>query len=310
MKRDAADVDEVKPTKKAARAKAAIVKPKTPKPPAIVEAPPVDADEPDGSGPEDDKPMTFWEHLEELRARLIRSAIALLVGTGVAWYFKEKILIAAKRPFCIAWEEQKLDGPCELKFIAPQEAFTSYVKLAVIAGLALAAPFIFYQLWRFIAPGLYQREKRYVIPFVFSSTLLFIGGIYFGYIAAFPLAFNYFLSFANKEVGLAAATTLERYIDLVVQVSLGFGIIFEIPIVLSFLALVGVVNHKTLIKFARYYILIAFIAAAILSPPDPTSMMVMALPACALYFVSIGLVYVFERKEPKDEPTPKKADAA
>jgi sec-independent protein translocase protein TatC len=261
-------------------------------------------EEVDDAGPEDDKPMTFWEHLDELRSRLIRSAAVLLVGVGVAWYFKEKVKDAIAAPFCEAWVKHHVEGRCNLTFAAPQAAFTSYLKLAVIGGIGLAAPFIFYQLWGFIAPGLYQKEKRYVIPFAFFSSVLFVGGGWFGYLGAFPFTFGYFLSLAgsgdNSKVAIVPMVTMESYIDFVVQVLLGFGIIFEIPILFTFLAMIGVVNHKMLLKFARYFVLIAFIAAAILTPPDWTSQVVMAIPACALYFGSIGLVYIFEPKATRE----------
>jgi sec-independent protein translocase protein TatC len=292
-----------KKKKKVLQPKSEIAKVEPPAPLAVVEDETVDA------GPEQDKPMTFWEHLEELRSRLIRSAAALLVGTGIVWYFKNQFLDALTKPFCDAWVKEQIEGQCRLTFGSPQSSFTSYAKLSVIGGLGIAAPFVFYQLWGFIAPGLYQREKRYVVPFVLFSTLLFVGGAWFGYLGAFPFTFDYFLSLSKgtTRVHQEFMVTTESYIDFVTQVLLGFGIIFEIPIVMTFLAMIGVVNHRILLKFARYYILIAFVAAAILSPPDATSMIVMALPACLLYFLSIGLVYIFQQK--KDEGgTPKKKE--
>lgn len=250
--------------------------------------------------PEEDKPMTFWEHLEELRTRVIRSAIFFLIGFGIAWWQKEWLIDFISQPFCKAWLEKGVEGKCSLNFAAPQAPFMSYARLAAIAGLAGAAPVIFYQLWGFIAPGLYAREKKYIYPFVFCSTALFIGGAVFAYMLAFPLTFGYFLGFAGTHesgaLTIAPVVTMESYIEFVTQMVLGFGIIFEIPIILSFLSLVGIVNHKMLIKFARYYILVAFIAAAILTPPDVTSQLVMAIPACLLYGVSIGLVWLMEKK--------------
>ncbi|MFO0615313.1 MAG: twin-arginine translocase subunit TatC [Polyangiaceae bacterium] len=258
---------------------------------------------PEPEAPENDKPMTFWEHLEELRTRIIRSAIFFLIACGFAWWQKENLLAFIAKPFCDAWVKEGVTGKCSLNFASPQAPFMSYAKLSAIVGLAGAAPIIFYQLWGFIAPGLYSREKRYIYPFVFASTLLFIGGAWFGFLAAFPLAFGYFLGMAGDHgtssvLTIAPVVTMESYIDFVTQMLLGFGIIFEIPIVLSFLALVGIVNHKMLIKFARYYILVAFIAAAILTPPDVTSQLVMAVPACLLYGVSIGLVWLMQKKAP------------
>jgi len=256
----------------------------------------------EAEAPENDKPMTFWEHLEDLRTRIIRSAVFFLIGVGLAWWKKEELLDFIAIPFCDAWKNTGVEGKCTLNFAAPHAIFMSYAKLAAIVGLAGAAPVIFYQLWGFIAPGLYSREKRYIYPFAFASTVLFIGGAVLAYYFAFPLSFNFFLGMAREQGGALAVNpvvTMENYISFVTQMLLGFGLIFEIPIVLSFLALVGIVNHKMLIKFARYYILLAFIASAILTPPDVQSQLVMAVPACLLYVISIGLVWLLQKK-----PTP------
>lgn len=259
-------------------------------------------DDSDPNGPEDDKPMTFWEHIEELRKRMIYAMVSLVAGCAVAWSYKQQILNAIYKPFREAWIKAHVEGEPSLHFMKPGADFTAYIKLSLIGGAALASPFIFYQLWSFIAPGLYSKEKRYVIPFVIVSTALFVGGGWFAYLAAFPVTFGYFLGFAGDVGGegtvkIVPTIGMEDYIDFVLHVLLGFGLIFEIPILLSFLAKVGVVNHRMLIKFARYYVFIAFLASAILAPPDATSMMVMALPAIVLYFASIGLVYFFQAPE-------------
>ncbi len=282
----------------------------------IVKAGERDEDEErDADSPEDDKPMTFWEHIEELRKRIVWALGSLIAGCIVAWYFKEKILAAIVRPFSDSWRAQHVAGEPSLHFASPAAALVAYVKLAIIGGAALAAPFIFYQLWSFVAPGLYSREKRYVLPFVVVSTLLFVGGGWFGYLGAFPFTFGYFLSLsgdvdAQKVVTIVPTVMMEDYIDFVMQMLFGFGIVFEIPILLTFLAMIGVVNHRMLLKFTRYYIFIAFVVAAVLTPPDWTSQLVMAIPACVLYFVSIGLVYIFQKKEfREDDEETKKAKA-
>lgn len=253
--------------------------------------------------PEHDKPMTFWEHLEELRTRIIRSAVFFLIGFGIAYWKKEYLLDFISAPFCEAWLKNGVEGKCSLNFAAPHAVFMSYAKLAGIVGLAGAAPVIFYQLWGFIAPGLYAREKRYIYPFAFASTVLFLGGAVLAYYFAFPLSFNFFLGMSGTHEGsnlsVNPVVTMENYISFVTQILLGFGLIFEIPIVLSFLAMVGIVNHKMLIKFARYYVLIAFVAAAILTPPDVQSQLIMAVPACLLYAISIGLVWLLQKKPEK-----------
>jgi sec-independent protein translocase protein TatC len=254
----------------------------------------------DPEGPEDDKPMSFWDHLDELRKRVTTSLIVLLVATLVAWQFAEELFKIASKPFCDAWVEQKLEGTCELNFAAPQDGFTAYFNLSLIVGVMASAPVIFYQVWSFIAPGLYAKEKRYVIPFVAMSTLLFGCGMWFGFAVAFPFTFGYFLSFAGnigEAVKISPEVMMGDYFSFVLKVLLGFGLIFEIPVVFSFLAMVGVVTHRKLIRWARYYIFGAFLVAAILTPPDWASQIAMAVPACGLYGLSIGLVYLLQRKD-------------
>jgi sec-independent protein translocase protein TatC len=251
-------------------------------------------------GPEDDKPMSFWEHLDELRKRMVRSLIALALGCGVAWNYKELILSTIVKPFSDSWRAEGVPGDPSLHFASPGDAFLAYFTLSLIGGLVIALPVVFYQLWAFIAPGLYAKEKRYVFPFVFTSTALFVGGGYFGYLAAFPITFGYFLSLSgpvDQTITITPTVMMEDYISFVTKMFLGFGIIFQVPILFSFLALAGAVTHKKLIRWFRYYVFIAFFVAAILTPPDWASQLVMAIPAVLLYFVSIGLVYVFQRKE-------------
>jgi sec-independent protein translocase protein TatC len=254
-------------------------------------------DEPEG--PEDDKPMSFWDHLDELRKRITTSLIALVVTTLIAWQYNDELFSIASKPFCDAWAAQQLEGTCELNFAAPQDGFTSRFNLALIVGVMGAAPVIFYQLWSFIAPGLYAKEKRYVIPFVAMSTLLFGCGMWFGFSVAFPFTFGYFLSFAGNLGGVKISPEVMAvdYLSFVTKVLLGFGAIFEIPILFSFLAMVGVVTHRKLIRWARYYIFGAFFVAAILTPPDAASQIAMAIPACGLYGLSIGLVFLLQKKE-------------
>lgn len=251
-------------------------------------------------GPEDDKPMTFWEHLDELRKRVVRSLIGLMIGAVVAWEYREWLMLKLAQPFMDTWKEKGLAGEPSLHFGSPEAAFTAYFNLSLIGGVAFAAPWIFYQIWSFVAPGLYAREKKYIIPFAFGSSALFIGGGYVGYLTAFHVTFGFFLGLSGPiEGGLNIVPTvmMADFISFVMKMLIGFGIIFEIPIAFTCLALVGVVTHKKLIRWARYYIFGAFVLAAVLTPPEVSSMLVMAVPAVGLYFLSIGLVYIFQRKE-------------
>ncbi|KYF59847.1 preprotein translocase subunit TatC, partial [Sorangium cellulosum] len=250
----------------------------------------------------EDKPMSFWEHLDELRKRLVRSVLVFFAACVVGWEVRERLLHFLTVPFVDAWRDQNLPGTPSLHFGAPAAAFVAYFKLSMIGGAALASPFIFYQLWAFIAPGLYAREKRFVIPFVLFSTLLFVGGGLFGWRAAFPISFGYFLSMAGTvggDITITPTVMMGDYLDFVAQLLLGFGIIFEIPLIVLFLSIAGVINYLQLILFGRWFVFAAFILAAILTPPEITSQLVMAVPMCLLYVVSIGLAYVFG-KPPTD----------
>lgn len=263
---------------------------------------------PDGADLPDDTPMTFWEHLDELRTRLLKSVIAFIVGCLVAWEYREQILAFLVKPFAESWIAQKLPGSPALHFDAPGAAFVAYVKLSLIGGVALATPVIFYQLWSFIAPGLYAKEKKYVIPFVLFSSALFVGGGLFGWKTAFPITFDYFLSMSgaigSEHLLITPTVMMEQYLDFVTRMLLGFGVVFEIPLIILFLSIAGVVNYLQLIRFGRWYIFIAFVVAAIVTPPDITSQALMAIPMCLLYGVSIGLAYLFGKP-----PTPEQREA-
>ena len=258
--------------------------------------------------------MTLWEHLEELRSRIIRMALSFLVGAFIAWHFKEKVLGWLAQPYVMAWKQlHAATAPKEallkasepiLNFPSPAAAFLSYVRLSAIAGLIFALPLILYQVWAFIAPGLYAREKRFAIPFVVSSCTLFGGGAFFGWRFAFPLAFEYLLSFAGQVGELTVTPTLmiSEYIEFVSHMLLAFGFASELPILIFFLSIAGLVTHKTLLKFFRYFVVVAFVISAILTPPDPLSQLMLAVPLCLLYALSIGVAFVFARKRSAGEP--------
>jgi sec-independent protein translocase protein TatC len=261
------------------------------------------ASKPSAGGKLEEKPMTFWEHLDELRKRLIRSVLAFIVGCVAAWELREEILAFLVKPFAESWTAQGLTGAPTLHFDAPGAAFTAYVRMSMLGGLALAAPVIFYQLWSFIAPGLYAKEKRFVIPFVLLSSVLFVGGGLFGWKAAFPITFDYFLSMSgavgSQHLTITPTVMIGQYLDFVSQMLLAFGLIFELPLVLLFLSIAGLINYLHLIKFGRWFVLVAFVVAAIATPPDVTSQLVMAIPMLVLYVVSIGLAFLFG-KSPTD----------
>ncbi|HEX4339783.1 MAG TPA: twin-arginine translocase subunit TatC [Polyangiaceae bacterium] len=253
--------------------------------------------------PENDEAMSFWEHLEELRRRLIYMLASFVVGAGVAWMVRERLLYWLTTPFAAAWGEAALGGTAALHFPAPQSLFVAYMKLSLISGLIFSLPILLYQLWAFVSPGLYSREKRYAIPFVVSSCGLFALGAWFGWRFAFPAAFRYLLSFSGKlgpNIVVEPAVMVDEYIEFVSRLLLAFGAVFELPVLVFFLAIAGLVNHTHLIKFFRVFVVIAFIISAIITPPDPLSQLILAIPLCGLYGISIGVAYLFGKREPAE----------
>ncbi len=260
-------------------------------------------DEEDGGSP-----MTFWEHLDELRKRVTVAMITLIVGAFGAFAWAPELLNLLTIPFQKAWKVNGLAGEGTMHFSSPGGAVIAYIKLSMVAGLTFAAPIIFYQLWSFVAPGLYAREKKFVIPFVVLSTLLFVGGGGFAYSIAFPITFNYFLSLSGPlgqgGISIVPTVMMGEYIDFCLQLLLAFGIVFELPLFLLFLSIAGIVNYLHLIRFGRWFVLLAFVFAAVFTPPDMTSQIVMAVPMIGLYVVSIGLAFVFGKP-----PTPEQREA-
>jgi sec-independent protein translocase protein TatC len=240
--------------------------------------------------------MTFWDHLEELRSRMFKMALAFTVAGIACWYFKGPILTTLTQPLVDGWIG---GGKVTLHNPTPAGMFLAYVKIALIAGLLGALPIILYQIWAFIAPGLYSKEKRLALPFVFVSTTLFVGGAYFGWIFALAPAFNFLLSYSGElGNGLVVENTImiEYYIDFVLRLLLAFGVSFELPVIVFFLAYAGIVSHKQLFKFSRYFIVLAFLISAILTPPDVMSQFLLAMPLIALYYVSILIAWAVQKK--------------
>jgi sec-independent protein translocase protein TatC len=249
---------------------------------------------------EDSPQMSFWDHLRELRARLVRSILALGVGVGVAWVYRQPILGWLTRPYANAWISVGLGKHPFLHFPAPADLFFAYLKLSLIAGFVFALPVVFYQVWAFIAPGLYSRERRMALPFVFSSSTLFAGGVYFGWRLALPIAYRYLLSLSGDVAGSSLSVTptimIEQYLDSVSQMLIAFGLAFELPVLALFLSVAGIINHRHLIRFARYFIVVAFVVAAVVTPPDIVSQLVLAIPLCLLYGLSIVVAWIFGRR--------------
>jgi sec-independent protein translocase protein TatC len=232
-------------------------------------------------------------HLGELRKRLVVCAIAVGVGFAVSYAFSEELFHILVLPL----KKNMAEGE-RLIFTSLPDMFFTYLKTAFVGGLLLSSPFVFYQLWMFIAPGLYQREKRMLIPFVLFSTLLFVGGGLFGYFIVFPFGFKFFLSFENEY--LQALPSVKQYFSFSVKLLFAFGAIFELPVVIYFLARMGVVSTSLLRRKRKYAIVLSFILAAILTPPDVITQFMMAVPLLALYEVGILMARIAGRKRPEE----------
>ena len=254
--------------------------------------------------PERDIRMTIWEHLSELRSRVVRAAIGTILCACIAWVFRVELLGWLKKPYVAAWKT-KFTTPLELQTLAPADAFLGYLQLSLVAGGIAAAPIIFYQLWSFISPGLYKKEKRLIVPFVFFSTLLFMSGVMFAYYVAFPFTFNYFLSLLGNLTEGAALTqkvTLEYFLDFTTRFLLAFGFVFELPLFIAFLVIAGFVTPKQLVKFSRWAIILAFALGAVVTPgPEVTSQIAVSGALIGLYFLSIAIAFILRptSKEPK-----------
>lgn len=229
--------------------------------------------------------MSLMEHLEELRKRFIHVIVALVLGFFVAYGFHERIYTWMQQPITIALKKHHL--PPQLVYHNPVDGFNLYLKLSFMAGFILAAPYVLYQLWLFISPGLYKHEKRYVWPFMLATVTLFLGGAFFGYRFVFPGSLDFLLSYSDKFTPLIE---INEYTGLFLTVILGLGITFELPILILFLSLFGIVSPRFLWKNIRYAILIIFVIAAVITPtPDIITMCVFASPMLVLYLLSIGV---------------------
>lgn len=227
-----------------------------------------------------DERQPFMAHLEELRKRLVVCAIAIGAGFVVSYIFSKQLFHLLILPLT-----KVLPPESTLIFTSLPEMFIAYIKVALIAGVILAVPVIFYELWMFLAPALYQREKRYLVPFVLFSSILFVAGSMFGYAIVFPYGFQFFISFATEDI--KALPSVKQYFSFAIRLLLAFGIVFELPVVVFFMTKIGLINPESMKKFRKFAILGAFMLSAILTPPDVATQIMMALPLIILYEVSI-----------------------
>ena len=248
--------------------------------------------------PMEDVKLPLTAHLEELRTRVVRSLIALGVAFVACYQVVEPLMNWLIAPI------KRLEGH-DVQIIGTglAEAFFTKLKVAFFGGIFLASPVILYQIWKFVAPGLYAHERRYVKPFVFFGTLFFVSGAYFCYRFVFPTAFGFFID-EYASVSIAPFLKISEYLSFASRMLLAFGVVFELPVFTFFFARTGIVNHKMMISTWRYAVVGIFIVAAVLTPgPDVASQLLMATPLLILYVASIGVAYVFGR-------TPRASDGA
>ena len=236
--------------------------------------------------------MPLLEHLTELRSRLIRAVIAVAIGFMVAYAFADPLFRILSEPLHQASKSQVL-----LIGTGVGEAFFTKLKVALIAGLFVASPAVFYEIWKFIAPGLYDGERRMAKPFVFFATIFFLAGGYFCWAVVFRIGFRFFLE-QYASIGATPTLRISEYLAFAAKLLLAFGITFEMPIFAFFLARIGLIDHHMMIRHLRYAILGIFVVAVALTPPDMLSPFLLAIPLLGLYGLSIGVAYVFRNRQP------------
>jgi sec-independent protein translocase protein TatC len=236
--------------------------------------------------------MTFLEHLEDLRKRLFYSFLAIVLSVIPAWFFHEQLFEILAVPV-----NQHLPEGKTLAFTSLTAPFMLYIKVSFLAAILLSSPFVFIQLWYFISPGLYKKERKSVVPFVLFTSLFFISGAVFAYFIVFPFAVRFFLSIAE---GFDPVITVDQYFSLALRVILGIALVFELPTLVFFLSHFGIITAKMMIKYFKYAVLVVFIIAAVITPtPDPVTQSIVAVPMLGLYGFSILIALLVGKKKKK-----------
>lgn len=239
-----------------------------------------------------DEKLPFTAHLEELRERLIKALIAVGIGFVISYFFSEEIFRVLMAPLL-----KTLPPDSNLIFTGLTEAFFTYLKVSLVAGTFLASPVIAYQIWAFIAPGLYEEEKRLLIPVAIASAFFFVGGSLFGYFVVFPFGFQYFLSFATEVI--KPMPSVREYFSFSIKLLFAFGITFELPVFVFFLSRLGIVDYEMLKGFRKYAVVLTFAVAAVITPPDILSQIMLAIPMIILYEAGIIVAKLFGKKKVK-----------
>jgi len=254
----------------------------------------------------DDEPagaMTFFEHLTELRKRIINSLISIGIGAGIGWFAAPYFVKWITKPMLKALGDAHLDQ--KLVYTHPAGYLNLLITLSVYLGLVIASPWILYQVWLFVAPALYKHERKAITGFLFSTVLLFLSGIAFGYFVSMPYVLHFLISFQGPVVPLIS---INEYFDLILLVLLGLGLVFELPVLIFILSLFGIVTPKFLMDNFRYAILVIAILAAILTPtPDAMTMLVFMAVLVGLYFLGVGVSWLVVRRREKRLAAPAEA---
>lgn len=254
-------------------------------------------------GPEGDTPMSFWDHLGELRSRLTRAALGVTVSVVLCFIYATELREFLAVPLHKAWIAANMPGKPELQVLAMMDAFMTDMRVAFAGGIFLALPVLFYQFWMFIAPGLYAREKRFVVPFVACSVFMFLLGAAFCYYVVLPWTIQWLLSYTQGTSGAATAVvynlTLNDYIRDATKILVAFGAVFEFPLLIAFLAFAEILTHRSLLRFWKISVVMIFIIAAFLTPPEPVSQLMMAFPMVGLFFTSVGIAYLIDKSKTK-----------
>ena len=249
----------------------------------------------DDGGEDDAGRMSFLDHLDELRRRLVAAALSLAFGTVVAFFFIDRIFTFIMRPLY-----EKLPAGSRLIYTEPTEAFFLKLKIALLAGVVIGAPLIMLQLWLFIAPGLYAKEKRFALPFIVMASVFFVGGAAFNHYVLFPMAWVFLAGFSTDY--MMFMPRIAPVFSLYAMLMLAMGLIFEMPAVILVLARMGLATAGFLWRNIKYAILIIFIASAVITPTgDPMTQALMAGPMIALYIISIGLAWIFGKRRRRAE---------
>ena len=253
--------------------------------------------------------MTFFEHLAELRKRIINSLYAIGAGAFIGVFLAKYFINWITKPIINALSEAHL--PAHLYYTHPAGYLNTYLTLGVYIGIVLASPIVLYQIWLFVAPALYKHERSAVTSFVFSTVFLFVGGIAFGYFVSLPYILRFLVSFQGSAGPIAPMITVNEYFDVVLMILLGLGLVFELPVLIFVLSVFGIVTPGFLWRNIRYALLIISVVAAVITPtPDVTTMLIVMALMMALYFVGMLVSWTVIRKKERRLAAESKGAAA